>query len=370
MPTAPDPVFRLRDPDPAEWAEKSATLSDWLGRHGLDAVVLWQRPNFAWATGGHDNHVYNASADGVAGVLVDVDGNRTCLCDTIESPRFREEELAGTGIDVIDYPWHDLAAKQAAVRDALAGRRVAADLDPLGLDHAPLPGDFRELRLTLTPAERQRYADAGAAAGAAIGRAARRLERGMTEHDAAAILDAEVRHGGLTPTLALIATGDRARRYRHPIPTHTPLSEATMLVTCNSGGGLISNVTRMVHFGDLPQDLADRHAAVCRVDTKVNAATQPGRTLGEIFADLQAVYAAEGYPDEWHHHHQGGPTGYLGRESFAVPNDDTLVLEHQAFAWNPSIAGTKSEDTYLGGQPLTSTINWPQAEGRPGVLVL
>ena len=38
-------------------------------------------------------------------------------------------------------------------------------------------------------------------------------------------------------------------------------------------------------------------------------------------------------------------------------------MPNQAFAWNPSIAGTKSEDTILvgpeGNEILSSTGNWP-----------
>jgi len=44
---------------------------------------------------------------------------------------------------------------------------------------------------------------------------------------------------------------------------------------------------------------------------------------------------------------RGGATGYASREWRASPNETRKVQLHQAFAWNPSITGTKSEDTIV-----------------------
>ena len=93
------------------------------------------------------------------------------------------------------------------------------------------------------------------------------------------------------------------------------------------------------------------------------AATRPGRTIGAVFAVGEKAYAEAGFPDEWRHHHQGGSTGYVGREVRATPGNSTEILPNQPFAWNPSIAGTKSEDTILvkpgDNSILSFTGNWP-----------
>lgn len=51
-----------------------------------------------------------------------------------------------------------------------------------------------------------------------------------------------------------------------------------------------------------------------------------------------------------------------------------MVLEGQAFSWNPTIAGVKSEDTFLvlGGtqEIVTRTPSWPQKEVCMGETVL
>ncbi|MGH7176491.1 MAG: M24 family metallopeptidase, partial [Tepidisphaeraceae bacterium] len=118
-------------------------------------------------------------------------------------------------------------------------------------------------------------------------------------------------------------------------------------------------------------------------DAAINLATAPGATLGEMFGMIQRAYAESGFPNEWNLHHQGGPTGYATREALATPGSPLPVLANQAFAWNPSIAGTKSEDTILCGQSgiefLTQpSKDWPTVEverggqvlQRPGILVV
>jgi Xaa-Pro dipeptidase len=55
----------------------------------------------------------------------------------------------------------------------------------------------------------------------------------------------------------------------------------------------------------------------------------------------------KGFPGEEKFHHQGGSTGYGEREWVATPNGTEVVVNNQAFAWNPSIRGGKTEDTVI-----------------------
>jgi antitoxin VapB len=91
------------------------------------------------------------------------------------------------------------------------------------------------------------------------------------------------------------------------------------------------------------------------------------------------AYAAQGVADEWRRHHQGGLTGYRGREVFAVPEDPTIIPDSAAVAWNPSIGGGgKSEDTALvspeGVEVITRTPELPELDvdglPRPGITEL
>ena len=52
-------------------------------------------------------------------------------------------------------------------------------------------------------------------------------------------------------------------------------------------------------------------------------------------------------PPWWRLHHQGGPTGYASREVIATPHTAVPIEVGQAFAWNPSITGAKSEETFV-----------------------
>lgn len=360
---------------------KLQRLAGYLQLHQLDGVLLSGRPNFSWITGGRDNHIVSVSEGGVAGILATAD-RLICLANQIESPRFRTEELAHLGIEVIDYPWWDIPAAQKRVREVIAGRRVAADLDFLGLGLPSLPDGFSKLRWSLTEMEIQRYRLGGQLAIAALESVCRQIQIGDTEFDIAARMEYEVQRTGASNFVTLVATDQRVFEFRHPIPTARKIDRYAMLVLCAEYRGLISSCTRFVHFGQLPEELRRKQQLICDVDTTVNLATRVGRKLGEIFADLQGAYAAAGFPDEWQRHHQGGPTGYAGRDIIAHPGCPEQAVSNQAYAWNPSITGVKSEDTVLLGENgleiLTqSSPAWPMLMGhsamgempRPDILV-
>jgi len=71
-----------------------------------------------------------------------------------------------------------------------------------------------------------------------------------------------------------------------------------------------------------------------------------------------------GFAGEEHLHHQGGASGYRTREWVAHPASSEQVQLNQAFAWNPSITGTKTEETSIAladrVEIITTTPDWPR----------
>ena len=202
----------------------------------------------------------------------------------------------------------------------------------------------------------------------------------MSEHEIASLLAFETEKRGAQAIVNLIATDERIFRYRHPLPTDKQLDRYAMLVLCGRKWGLVCSVTRLVHFGPLPDELRRKQLALAAVDATYLAGTRPDTKLGDIVAQAQAAYARGGFDDEWRLHHQGGPAGYEAREYLGVPGSEDEVREGQVYAWNPSITGTKMEDSVLvaadGNVVLTAIPGWPtisvdiggQIYERPAIL--
>jgi Xaa-Pro aminopeptidase len=169
----------------------------------------------------------------------------------------------------------------------------------------------------------------------------------MTETEAAGAVLAACRAAGLFASALMVAGAERLPRYRHPIPAGAPLKERAMVVVCAERGGLYANLTRFVHFEPPEPELAAKLDACQGILEKMRAATQPGRTLGDLFDECRRFYEEAGHPDGWRHHHQGGLTGYRTREMIATPGAALEIAPGQAFAWNPSLPGGKAEETFV-----------------------
>lgn len=344
-------------------------LTTYLERHNLDGVLLKRRAHFAWLTGGRDNRSADATAGGAAAVLVTPD-QLVCLTDSSEASRVRQEVLADTGIDVIDYPWHDPSAEAVAVATVVAGRKVATDVDPQRFGLQPLPADFAELRWSLTEAEVDRYRDGAARAAAAVEEACRSIEYDDAEWEVAGLLAYYLRRAGCTAIATLVAADDRVAAYRNPAPTDKRIEHYVALSVCAEFGGLTSCLTRLVSFRPMTE-LEGRQQNLADIEAALYLSTRPGRTVGGVFDVLEQAYADAGFPGEWQSRPQGGATGYLRREVVARPDSDIKVRDNQAFAWSPSVPGTRGEDTILctddGYEVLTAASDdWPTMKGRFG----
>src|SRR5258705_3760602 len=85
------------------------------------------------------------------------------------------------------------------------------------------------------------------------------------------------------------------------------------------------------------------------------AATQPGSSGSDLYRVAARAYAEAGFENEERLHHQGGATGYRTRDWVAHPACRERVQVNQAFAWNPSVTGTKVEDTCIAFADRKST---------------
>lgn len=343
---------------------------------GYDAMLFKTRANFAWLTGGQDNHIVTTSEYGVANLVV-LPERIVCVTNSIEARRITEEELHSFPCDIVAPDWTQQG--DTALSELLSGKRVGVDCSDASGEN--VAQSLSLLRRTLTPAQQNQYRAVARIAAEAIEQVARDIQPGWTEHEIAAKLASAVMRQGCAPMVTLVSTDERVFNYRHPIPTAKRLDRYAMLVICAEKYGLVANATRFVHFGPLPQNIADNRFQCASIDVQMNAATRPGRRVSEVFQTAIDAYREVGYPDDWRLLHQGGPTGYASREYLATLAADDIIETGQAYAWNPAIRGIKSEDTMLVGETdnefLTHTGNWPYIQvefhgrtyERPDILI-
>jgi Xaa-Pro aminopeptidase len=349
-----------------EITEKTERLVRLCENEGLGGVLINSQPNFAWLTAGGTNGVDSSRENGVATLFVRRDGKRFVLANRIELNRIISEELNGEEYEPLEFGWEEEKADSAIINKL--ANSVMTERIPLGCD-VPI-GDAKLLeaaiaraRFVLTPNEVDRFKRLGQDAGKAIGELAHSLEPGLTEREVARRAKDALAAIGADAVVNLVAADERLRRFRHPVPKDVPWKKVLMIVVCARRHGLIASLSRIVCAGSIPDDLRMRTHAAAHVNAELFAATKPGVTGRELYEVAANSYRAAGFPDEEKLHHQGGAAGYRTRDWVAHPKSAERVQANQAFAWNPSITGTKVEETMIAFEDhvevITTTANWP-----------
>jgi antitoxin VapB len=357
----------------SEQQRKLEIIRAWMAGRNLGGLYLQSTGSFAWATCGAASYINTAATNGSASLLITQD-HQYLFTSNIEAPRLeKEEQLKAQGWEFQVTPWH---ASQVDLETLCQGLVLASDGPLAGA--VDVSADLARLRACLTPEEGKRFQELGRTCAGAMQAAIQAVKPGQTEYQIAANLAAEAEVQGVQAIVNLIATDERIYSFRHPLPTAKKLDKYAMLILCGRKNGLICSITRLVHFGPLPDELKLKAEACARVDAVFINSTRPGRSVGDVFELVIKAYTAVGFPDEWRKHHQGGVCGYEPREYLAVPGSPDRVALGQVYAWNPSITGYKSEDTMLVGENrseiLTAIPGWPETivdgVARSSILVI
>lgn len=353
---------------PEEIRKKDLRVLNFIENNKIDGLLLGKRDNFAWISGGISG-VEKCVQNGVVDVLF-INGKKYLIASTIEKFRFFEEEVAGKGFELLDYEWYE--GKDDLILSLTKGKKIASDT-----------GDFNTLdmykeiqrnRYVLEEEEIFRLRELSRLCANTVDGVCREIKQGNTEWDIAANLNYKLMKYGVEVPVCLIASDERIKKFRHPVPTGKKVEKHAMVVLGAEKHGLVVSITRMVHFGKPDEELMKRHRACLTVDAVFINNTVSGAKVSGIFKKGVEAYKKSGYPEEWKLHHQGGAAGYRSRDYIANFACVDEVQINQMFSWNPSISGTKSEDTILvtteGPEVLTGIKDWPMLDISVGGEVL
>ena len=342
-------------PSPADRAIKRGRMLDLLNRRRADSIVLRSHTALAWYLDGVRTHV-SLAGDPVVAVVVTRAGDELRVFNN-EADRLLDEELGSADLTVTRVPWHETLAP-AGIAD---------------IEEGDAPAELRAARASLLPAELARYRALCREVAEVLTDVATAVAASDAERVVASRLAADLVGRGIDPLVTLVAGRSRIG-YRHPLPTAAAIGDRAMLVVCGRRHGLIANATRWVRWGASAGE-ADAERRILEVEAAFFEATREGATIGEAYERGIAAYAPAGFdPGEWRRHHQGGATGYAGRDPRATAAVGDRVQAAHAFAWNPTAPGAKVEDTVIvtasGIEVLTVDPRWPTLRvaglDRPG----
>ncbi|MGB7210913.1 MAG: M24 family metallopeptidase [Pyrinomonadaceae bacterium] len=229
-----------------------------------------------------------------------------------------------------------------------------------------IEGSVAKCRYQLTPHEVERFQQLGEDAGEIVGDIYDELSVGQSEIEIANIVRFELGKRNINSVVTLVAADERIAKFRHPIPTENVWKKVLMIVVCAKRDGLIVSLSRIFSVGNISDDLRKRTDSVAKVHARMMHSARPNATGKEIFEITKNAYSDVGFLGEELKHHQGGACGYKTRDWIAHSESLEQVQLNQAFAFNPSITGTKSEETFIvkanGIEVITASPNFPTIE--------
>ncbi len=339
----------MREEQLQDFREKIESIRTLIEAKAAKGVMISNQNHFSWLTGGR-GFIGLAATAACGSIIVTLD-QVYLVAENIEATRLYKEQLQENPMIIVkEYPWH-IPAQRA---------QIIKEICPEGLlDEGALANELFELRTALSAYDQDRYRDICQTTAKVLEGICKELKAGTTEYELAGILSKEMWANNLEPITLLIAFDERALMYRHPVPTDNVLKNYALIAVCTRRQGLIASATRMVALKHPGEEMLRRQQVAAYVNATLIAHTKEGADMADIFEKCAMAYKEKGFEGEWTFHHQGGLTGYNPREIKGMSDVHHRVKVGEAYGWNPSCQGAKSENTILvtkqGSENLTHT---------------
>ena len=349
------------------YADRMDRVRAEMRTHGVDALILSVGHDLPYLTG-----YYAMPLERLTLLVVPQSGVPTLIIPRLEAPRVVQMP-AVFGIA----PWNETDDPVALAHSLLGDARTVAVGDQMGsrflvdlLVHRPQSRYVRSVVVMSALRTRKDTAeiDALAAAGAAADRVAAQLHAGeiplvgRTESQVSADISARlIAEGHDKVNFAIVAAGENAAS-----PHHHPGDRVIRhgeIVLCDFGGtmnGYCSDITRCVHTGEIPDDIAQAYAVLKQAQAAGVAAGHIGASCETVDSVTRKVIDDAGY-GEWFVHRTGHGIGMEEHEDpYMVSGNHEPIAVGHAYSVEPGIYipgkwGMRLEDI------VVATDNGPRA---------
>ncbi len=303
-----------------------------------DYVFIARIENFSWLSHGRGYVAINSERS-VGSFLISKE-KVYLVANRIEMERLLNEEVHGVD-EILLFNWYENA--EGAVKNNFSGN-FCSDTGTLGDN---VLEELKQLRMVLSDEEVNMYIKDGKELMEVFEDAIIELKPDMDEFQACGYISNQLISAGFLPVVLLVFSESSRKTYRHNIVRRVPLGDTFFVSTCAfKEGRPIVSMTRTVSFKK-DDELLRQHYVNCKIDAQMIANTKTGITMREMFERIKEIYRENGYGEEFFKHHQGGLIGYKTREEVVNPSSKTVISKNMAFCYNPTITGTKSEDTFV-----------------------
>ena len=354
-------------PVEAVHADRLARVRAEMSHRGVDALIVSVGRDLPYLVG------YEAMPlERLTLLVVPREGEASMLIPRLEAPRVAEMPSVFRLV-----PWNETDDPVALAHGLLGGAGTVAVGDQMWsrflvelLVHRPQTSWVRSVTVMEALRSRKDAAEiaALAAAAAAADRVAAQLQTGQiplvgrTEADVSADISARlIAEGHDKVNFAIVAAGENAASPHHHAGNR--VIRHGEIVLCDFGGtmnGYCSDITRCVHLGNPPSDIADAYAALMEAQAAGVAAGTVGTPCQDVDTAARSVLESAGY-GEWFVHRTGHGIGMEEHEDpYMVQGNRTRIESGHAYSVEPGIYvpgkwGMRLEDI------VVATDNGPRA---------
>ena len=326
------------------YAERLGRARAEMKRSGVDAMILSLGHDMPYLMG------YLAMPlERLTMLVIPQEGEASLIIPRLEGPRVHQINDVFTMV-----PWNETEDPVAIAHALLGSAQTIAVGDQMWsrflvdlLVHRPNAKYVRSVTVMEALRSRKDAAEVAAlvAAGAAADRVAAQLHAGeipmvgRTEAEVSADISARlIAEGHQKVNFAIVAAGENAASPHHHAGDR--VIQYGEIVLCDFGGtmnGYCSDITRCVHIGEVPQDIADAYAVLLRAQAAGVNAGVVGSSCENVDAVTRAIIDEAGY-GEYFVHRTGHGIGMEEHEDpYMVSGNTTPIAAGHAYSVEPGI---------------------------------